>query len=56
MMGYLIHLQVIFYYTTIIAKYDELSRDKYPKLIVSVCAICTNIVKYKDLIFIYKMI
>ena len=56
MMGYLIHLQVIFYFITILAKYDELSRDKYPKYIVSVCAMCTNIVKYKDLVFIDRII
>ena len=30
-MGYLFYLHFIFYYTFIIAKYDELSRDKYPK-------------------------
>ena len=28
-MGYLFYLHFIFYYTFIIAKYDELSRDKY---------------------------
>ena len=30
-MGYLFYLHFIFYYIFIIAKYDELSRDKYPK-------------------------
>lgn len=44
-MGYLFYLHFIFYYTFIIAKYDELSRDKYPKRIVSICAMCTNSVK-----------
>ena len=28
----LYYLHFIFYYTFIIAKYDELSRDKYPKM------------------------
>ena len=44
-MGYLILLHVNFYYNFIIMKYTKLSRDKHPKLIISICAMCTNDVK-----------